>query len=303
LKKDIEIEPNLFIVGAPKCGTTSLYEYLRQHIDIYLTPVKEPNYFNTDLERPNRISQEKYYQLYDNVKSETVIGEATPLYLMSKEATDNIYSNHPNSKIIILVRKPSEVVYSAFFQNLYNGIETIEDFEEAFKNQHKRRNGYKLPATVLEPIERLEYDRFVNYKEDIPRWIETFGSENVLVLTLSELKENQSLTLSKILDFLELKKEGFQPSETVYNPATTNKNNQLKRFVKSPPKIVSVVGRTFFSQKTRAKLFQFIRKKNEVKLSKPPLDKKFEKELNQTYLLQTEYIENLLNINLNDWKG
>ena len=95
--------PNLFIVGAPKSGTTSLSESLKQHPDIFICTPKEPNFFNTDLIRNERINSAEYNNLFLEGASKKYRGESTPLYLMSKVAAKKIKKYSPGAKITIML--------------------------------------------------------------------------------------------------------------------------------------------------------------------------------------------------------
>ena len=130
--------PNFFIVGAPKAGTTSLYHYLDQHPDVYMSPVKEPCHFSEEIRLQN-FSQEMlpgvkptcapsrstlrgpmtekrfggvgmewddYLRLFENVKGEAAIGEASALDLGSKTAARNIQLRVPNARILMVLREP-----------------------------------------------------------------------------------------------------------------------------------------------------------------------------------------------------
>src|SRR5260370_118878 len=91
-EEDMEIKsPDFFIVGAPRCGTTALYSYLRQHPDVFLPEYKEPHYFNTDMESGGAIrDQEKYLALFAPAKDKKRIGEASVYYLSSEIAPPTI---------------------------------------------------------------------------------------------------------------------------------------------------------------------------------------------------------------------
>ncbi len=129
--------PNFFVVGAGKSGTTSLYHYLRQHPQIYMSPVKEPCYFASEIRVENYDSTlyrhipglsrqlpqltndgrrsgwlvsewEDYARLFKEVEAETAIGEASAAYLWSETAAGNIASCVPDARIIMILRDPSE---------------------------------------------------------------------------------------------------------------------------------------------------------------------------------------------------
>ena len=116
--------PNLFIVGAPKCGTSSLHYHLSKHPEIYMSRYKEPHFFGKDLTRLNKIfytNEKEYLSLFNIVKEEKIIGESSPQYLYSYSAPREIKEFNPESKIIILLRNPINMIYSYHSQLLYSG--------------------------------------------------------------------------------------------------------------------------------------------------------------------------------------
>ena len=109
----METWPNFFIVGAPKSGTTSLYEYLKQIPQVYMSPVKEPHYFSKSIVPDNHFlkpirDKKKYLNLFEGAKNEIAIGEASPTYLADPEAPKLIHELVPNAHIIIILRDPIE---------------------------------------------------------------------------------------------------------------------------------------------------------------------------------------------------
>jgi len=149
--------PNFFIVGAAKAGTTSLYNYLKQHPDIYMSPIKEPNYFAKDIDinlfrkdykKTALIDTQKYFskpkleelhlafiteledyiKLFQKVSNEKVIGETSVSYLYSKVAAKEIKKLVPDAKIVIILRDPIERAYSHYLMNLKEGLITERNF-------------------------------------------------------------------------------------------------------------------------------------------------------------------------------
>src|SRR5262249_47246667 len=105
--------PNFFIVGAPRAGTTSLYQYLKQAPGIYMSPVKEPHYFGHN---SGRRSEAKYLELFRGAEGHSAVGEASVSYLRNPGTAERIKRSLPGARIIIIVRDPVEVVYSHYFE-------------------------------------------------------------------------------------------------------------------------------------------------------------------------------------------
>src|SRR5271170_3647810 len=106
--------PEFFIIGAPKCGTTSLALYLARHRQIFIPTIKEPHYFLTDLRRPGRVSNQRSYEtLFKRAGAHhRISGEASVFYLLSRAAVPNILCFNPHAKFIVMVRSPLEMVVS-----------------------------------------------------------------------------------------------------------------------------------------------------------------------------------------------
>jgi len=131
----MSIWPNFFIVGAPKAGTTSLYEYLKDIPGIYMSPVKEPNFFRTEFTSTNRhighvINKEEYLSLFKNVKGKKIIGEASPSYLEDPKSPFLIHEKIPNAFILISLRDPVERLFSAHLMLVRLGLRNLSFHKE-----------------------------------------------------------------------------------------------------------------------------------------------------------------------------
>ena len=131
-----------------KAATTSLYTYLKQHPDIFMTSVKERMFFNNYNNENNYIIKgrktkkittlKQYYNLFNAVKNETAIGEASPAYISDKNCPILIKEHLPNIKIIAILRQPVERSYSNYLHAQRAGREVIHDFEKAFNEEKVR---------------------------------------------------------------------------------------------------------------------------------------------------------------------
>ena len=156
--------PNFFIVGAPKSGTTALSEYLRGHPSVFMASPKEPHYFATDMDQYRSISEpDDYFELFARANPQHLaIGEASVWYLYSTEAIGNIRNYNKNSKIIVMLRKPVDMIYAMHSQHLVSMGEDEPDFEKAWKLEAQRRAGNKLPKGILHR-ENLYYSQIAAY--------------------------------------------------------------------------------------------------------------------------------------------
>ncbi len=114
-----------------------MYDYLKQHPEIFMPERKEPNFFGTDLGlSPYFIRDEKeYLSLFSGARNEKRVGEASVLYLFSKLAATEIKECNPAASIIIMLRNPVDMIHSLHSQYVYNGWEDIVEFEAALDSE------------------------------------------------------------------------------------------------------------------------------------------------------------------------
>jgi hypothetical protein len=124
-----ERRPNLFIVGAAKAGTTSLYHYLAGHPDIYVAPVKEPHFFSQirpdpklEAFSPHVGEEATYLSLFASAGAEKLRGEASTSYLWHQDAADAVQERCPDAKIIIILRDPPRSRDSHYWNDVREGI-------------------------------------------------------------------------------------------------------------------------------------------------------------------------------------
>ena len=202
-------KPNFFIVGAPKCGTTSLHEYLQRHPDVFMPYYKEPHFFGSDLEGSRflqfRSKPRKYLKLFRDVRGETRIGESSPWYLASTQAAQEVHSYDPQAKIIIMLRNPVDMMYSMWSQFRYSGNEQIEGFEQALAAEAQRRDG-KCIRRAAHCITGLYYRQMTRFSEQVKRYYDRFGKDQVKVIIFDDFRADTPRVYRDVLEFLDLDK-------------------------------------------------------------------------------------------------
>jgi len=144
-------KPNLFVIGAPKCGTTTLASWLGSNPDVYMSKNKEPNYFNTDMYAPDRYNEDEYLNLFKESNHNRYLGEASTRYLYSKKACSNILSYSPESKFIAIVRNPVDMIYSLHNHLVFLGVEPVKSFRRAWGVNENRTLGDSIPVDCSDP--------------------------------------------------------------------------------------------------------------------------------------------------------
>jgi hypothetical protein len=198
-----KIKPDFFIAGMPRSGTTSMYTYLKQHPDIYLSVYKEPHFFCGDLTQPviNITDEAVYYSLFADAGNRIRTGEASVWYMTSKTAALEIKKFNPVSKIIIMLRNPVDMMVSLHSLYTRTGNEDRADFEEALNLQPQRMKGTNLPAGCYFP-EGLLYTEVAKYYEKTERFVDVFGMDNIHFVIFDDFAGDTAGSYKKTLEFL-----------------------------------------------------------------------------------------------------
>lgn len=237
--------PNLFIVGHPRTGTSSLHYYLDQHPDVFMTAIKEPNYFADDFRQesdrfhgkplyfPFR-TEKRYLKLYEKWKNEKIGGEASATNLYSQRAARNIFQFNPGAKIIMMFREPVDFLCSYHSAAVFSLGEHEKDFSKALSLQKERRSGKHLSKRVITPS-WLFYSDFIKYSEQVERYQACFDKHQIMVVIFDDFKNDLRNTFKRILRFLDMD-SNFKPEIKIVNPNKNLKYPLLKRYTLDSPR-------------------------------------------------------------------
>jgi hypothetical protein len=309
-------KPDFFIVGAAKSGTTALQQTVASHVDVYMSPIKEPNFFYNEVAIKELRSglQEKlkkenaakwinngmqgelwnafirdealYKKLFSKARTNQRCGEASVSYLYSIKAAENIFSYNPNAKIIIMLRNPVDRAWSHFNMEQRMGL-VSGNFLQEF-NKHK---------SISNPIWGKDaiFLSGGNYYEQVKRYLDIFPKEQVLICLYDDYKINPQDTINKILTFIGV---------------TINSNSELIKNKKANEARKSIID-DFLPEgglkSSLRKLVQFVGlhrllKKMLSKESKEQLPSEYRFLLKEYYEPEIEKLEKLISVNLNNWK-
>jgi hypothetical protein len=287
--------PDFFIVGHAKCGTTALYEMLRGHPQIFMPELKEPAYFATDLRRrfqprasgPLPETLPEYLALFEGAPEGVRVGEASSLYLWSREAARGIAGLSPHASIIAILREPASFLRSLHMQLLQNHIESEKSLRRAIELEPERRAGRKIPRRSVRP-KALLYSERVRYVEQLRRYRETFGVERVLVLIYDDFRADNETTVRRVLRFLEV--DETVALQTMHaNPTVAVRSVPLQSLVRGVRRGEHPLGRaakraivSLTSQRLRNEVLHPLRKRA-VYGAPPPADERFMRELRRRF--------------------
>lgn len=196
------VKPNFFILGAAKSGTTFLYETLKHHPDIFFPTEKEPSFFSSHLDKHINTTA-KYFELFDTVKDEKIIAEASPNYLSDPNSPRLLKGVFPKAKFLITLRNPADRAYSMYINLRRYGHETCPTFEAALLAEEQRLHSAKF-KDANQYFYHFLYFRSGLFGEQVQRYLQLFDQEQFYIITLEQLKSDLAETLKGILRFLEV---------------------------------------------------------------------------------------------------
>lgn len=297
-------KPNFFIVGAPKSGTSALYEYLRHHPNVFMPLRKEPNYFATDFPENCRgvRSLKEYLHMFKPAKEHhPAIGEASASYLSSKEAIRNIHTFDNKSRIIAMVRNPIDLSHSYHGQLCFSLDEDIEDFETAWRLQKRRKKGLDIPELCLNP-DFLQYSEYAMLGRQIQRIVQYFPKKQVITIVFDDFKADTIGIYKSVLEFLEIPHDG----RTVFPKINVRKTSRFKfisRIIKRPPSFLFPVRNAL--KKLLGRKSNLVARKISSLLSKPlkrkDLSMEFRRELASFFKEDVMLLSDLLKRDLSHW--
>lgn len=196
-------QPNLFVTGFPKSGTSSLFDYLGQHNDIYASFRKEPHIYTYKSRFENRKVTGEYLSfqnLYSKSEKEKYIIDASTTYMISDLALERIKIDSPDAKIIIIARDPIERVFSH-----YNWIKSLGIEVKSFKREIKEWDELSFNPDVVFSGNFKNYIEFSKYGEQIEKCLKIFSKEQVLILPFEMMKDGNQKFMNCVFEFLDLK--------------------------------------------------------------------------------------------------
>lgn len=299
-------KPDFWIVGAPKCGTSAMHEYLRQHPQIFIPRRMEMHFFGSDLVFPRggKIgSLEEYLGYFAGASDGQRVGEKSVWYLYSDRAAREIREFCSAAQIIVMLRNPADMLYSLHSQFLYTGNEDIEDFQAALDAEEDRKRGQRLPRTMINPAGLL-YRHTIRFAEQLQRYFDAFGRENVHAILFDDLKNDAARTYRDTLRFLGVNEE-FQPDLVIVNPNKRVYSVAVRDFVESPSGLFQRVGRALLPRRLRQvlrrRLSPVVRRVNTRYVRRGSMDPALRRWLADDLRPQVEALAELLGRDLSAW--
>lgn len=294
--------PSFLVIGAARSGTTALYQALAKHPEIFMSPVKEPNFFafeegTLDFKGPgaefvnNSVADlVAYRELFAcaGAGGATMVGEASPLYLYSAGAPRRIAETLGPIKLIAILRNPADQAFSHYLYARAQMIEPLDSFEEAIAAEPQRM------AANWQPL--FQYSRFPRYGEQVARFLDHFPRENLLVHLYDDFVADPAAVYRSIFAFLGVD-EGFSPPKERVNMGGVPRNAGLQRLVMRPT-VLSPVWRMVLPEAARLRLRNHLSGSNIVR---PPFPARLRRRLLDTFHDDIRRTEELIGRDLSGW--
>ncbi len=298
-------KPDFFIVGATRSGTTSMKNYLQEHPDIFIPRIPdEPHFFGSDLYRSiwHIRNEQVYLSLFDEAKDEIRVGEKSNGYLYSTRAALEIKAFQPSAKIVIMLRNPVDVMYFSHSQMLHNGLESFVDFKAALDAEEDRSRGLRLPKGVgLQKARRfLLYRGRVQFAEQVQRYLDTFGRENVNINVFDDFVRDTPRVYKDTLLFLDVAPD-FQPEFRAFNTDRRVRSVAMQNFIRRPPQSILSFIKIVTPLQLRQRAVNSLVRLNSKLEPRIQLPQELRKQLQAELLPEVEQLSTLLGRDLTHW--
>ncbi|MGF1491796.1 MAG: sulfotransferase [Microcoleaceae cyanobacterium] len=293
--------PNFILIGAVKSGTTSAYQYLKEHPEIYMSSVKEPKFFQWEGESFNFTSPcdrkiydgsiktlEEYKSLFEQVDGERAVGEASPSYLYNESVPMKMHRHLPDAKLIAILRQPADRAFSHYLHTRWLGYETLH-FEAALQQEPERIQLNWGPI--------WHYKQQGYYYNQIKRFQDVFGKDQMRIYLFDDFKKNTLAVVQDMYAYLGVDPD-FRPKvEQRHNEHFFSKNQILQSWIEDSSFAKSFV-KTVLPDSLRERIVKTVRSANDFK---PVMDQDLRQELTTSYNEDILKLQDLIQKDLSSW--
>jgi hypothetical protein len=298
-------KPNFFVIGAGRSGTTSLYNYLQQHPDVFMSPIKETNFFAYNGEAARSlmgnlakknpfpvVTIEDYLALFRGASGKRAIGEASPLYLHSPHAAQRIKEFAAAAKLIAVLRHPADRAYSSYYLHARDRREP-RTFDEAIRQE---RAGIE-DRSLTRP--QRQYLRLGLYSQYLLPYFEIFERTQLAIYLFDDLKADPQGLMRKLFRFLDVADDFVPDTSHRYNAGGVAPNRFWQTLLTKNRMTAALGKRLPVWARHRALKIQDTARSR--RLVKPQLPPETRQELTEFYRSDILKLENLIQRDLSAW--
>jgi hypothetical protein len=291
--------PNMFILGAAKAGTTTLYNLLKQHPQVFLSFDKEPMFFSRD-DYYSRGIEWYIDTFFKNSGEFTIRSEATPHYLYwAKKVSARIHAVYASQpmKFLVILRNPIQRAYSWYWNMVSEGRESLSFLDALLAEERRIRENWR----ELEYYGSMQYGYYHGgcYATQLQFFFDDFPPESFLILLQEDLMRDQKAIMIKTFEFLNINSE-MVVEPIVSNPSAMPRSRILHNMIRNPSLLKNVVKKIFpaeFLHKIKSEFFTI----NMKRFQYPEMGSKEYIYLREKFALEITKLSNLIGRDLSDW--
>ena len=298
--------PNFLVIGAPKAGTSALYETLRRHPQVFVCPIKEPRFFafegrvptfggpkhNDYVKLPTIISLASYLALFQDAQDAKAIGEASTIYSYypNEKPAERIHHYIPDVRLIAILRQPAERAYSNFLHAVRNRWEPLTDFTQALADEPRRIHEHWSYF--------LRYYQNGCYYARLKPYFERFELPQIRIYLYEAWNNNPREVLRDIFRFLEIDDIFVPDMINRHNVSILPRSHAVQAFLKNPHPLKTIL-KPLLPQTLRRKIISKMQSLNHAKPS--PLDPDLRRQLTEEYRDDILKLQDLIGRDLSHW--
>jgi len=240
----IRVIPDFLVIGAKRCGTTSLYQHLPEHPCISKSPHDNMGFFNDNFHLGVNWYKSFFPTTFTRKKIKSKFGnflafDVTTKYMEEESTANNVYQTKPNMKIIIILRNPVDRAYSQYHLSVRQTAER-RSFEDVVEENMNRLNKESHEYYEIKPRFSAKEDNYLKkglYALQLRYWLKIFPRENILIVSTEEFESNQQIIYNKIFEFLNISKFEVKNTKKMekgnYPPMKSETRNLLLDYFRS----------------------------------------------------------------------
>ena len=246
--------PNFLVIGAPKCGTTSLHHYLSQHPEVYVPQRKELHYFSyAYMQRfaagpgdayvlaPLCATRQAYEKHYERVGRQRAVGDISPSYLYYAEVSERIKAELGKPKIVVVLRDPIDKAFSQYMHLVRDNRERLTFYDALMAEEQRIREGWAA---------LWRYAESSLYADKLKHYLDVFGIDHVKILLFEDLTRDPQLVMRELFDFLCVDQHFCPDTSKIHNKSGQPRSKKLATFL-AQPNVVTTVAKSLVPESIR----------------------------------------------------